>query len=123
VPEQYQQPTTKGEIALSLVHKLRAENHLPGYEGLIADNSYVTAHELVDGLKSLGMKLGELTMPDSSALLTEANRRLEWLGTALGLSHFEGRTWLGWHHHVSLVFVAYGFLAQEQIWANSATSR
>ena len=29
---------------------------------------------------------------------------------ALGLDHFEGRSWPGWHHHVSLVSVAHGFL-------------
>ncbi|MEV6013394.1 IS701 family transposase [Streptomyces sp. NPDC051976] len=28
---------------------------------------------------------------------------------ALGLAHFEGRTWNGWHHHVTLVSVAHAF--------------
>lgn len=28
----------------------------------------------------------------------------------LGLDHFEGRSWQGWHHHVTLVGLAYGFL-------------
>jgi SRSO17 transposase len=28
----------------------------------------------------------------------------------LGLDHFEGRSWRGWHHHVTLVFVAWAFL-------------
>jgi SRSO17 transposase len=28
----------------------------------------------------------------------------------LGLDHFEGRSWRGWHHHVVLVFLAYAFL-------------
>ena len=29
---------------------------------------------------------------------------------ALGLDHFEGRSFPGWHHHVTLVSVAHGFL-------------
>ncbi|HZH28296.1 MAG TPA: IS701 family transposase [Azospirillaceae bacterium] len=29
----------------------------------------------------------------------------------LGLDHFEGRSWRGWHHHVTLVMLAYAFLA------------
>jgi SRSO17 transposase len=33
----------------------------------------------------------------------------------LGLDHFEGRSWRGFHHHVALVMLAYGFLALEQI--------
>jgi SRSO17 transposase len=28
----------------------------------------------------------------------------------LGLDHFEGRSWQGWHHHVTLVLLAYAFL-------------
>ncbi len=28
----------------------------------------------------------------------------------LGLDHFEGRSWRGWHHHVALVLLAYAFL-------------
>lgn len=28
----------------------------------------------------------------------------------LGLDHFEGRSWRGWHHHVVLVLMAYAFL-------------
>jgi SRSO17 transposase len=32
----------------------------------------------------------------------------------LGLDHFEGRHWLGWHHHVCLVSIAYAFLRYEQ---------
>lgn len=33
----------------------------------------------------------------------------------LGLAHFEGRSWRGFHHHVCLVMLAYGFLALEQL--------
>jgi SRSO17 transposase len=32
----------------------------------------------------------------------------------LGLDHYEGRQWLGWHHHVCLVNIAYAFLRSEQ---------
>lgn len=32
----------------------------------------------------------------------------------LGLDHYEGRHWLGWHHHVCLVSMAYAFLRAEQ---------
>ena len=28
----------------------------------------------------------------------------------LGLDHFEGRSFLGWHHHFTLVMLAYAFL-------------
>jgi hypothetical protein len=28
----------------------------------------------------------------------------------LGLDHFEGRSWTGWHHHVTMVMLAHLFL-------------
>jgi SRSO17 transposase len=50
-------------------------------------------------------------------------RRLRWrveqdyreLKGALGLDHFEGRSFPGWHHHVTLVSVAHGFLTLERL--------
>jgi len=32
----------------------------------------------------------------------------------LGLDHFEGRSWQGWHHHVAMVTLAFAFLRLEQ---------
>jgi SRSO17 transposase len=32
----------------------------------------------------------------------------------LGLNHFEGRSWRGFHHHACLVMLSYGFLVLEQ---------
>jgi SRSO17 transposase len=33
----------------------------------------------------------------------------------LGLDHFEGRSWPGFHHHATMCFLAYGFLALERL--------
>jgi SRSO17 transposase len=41
----------------------------------------------------------------------------------LGLAHFEGRSWRGFHHHACLVMLAYGFLALEQRRARRERSR
>jgi SRSO17 transposase len=37
------------------------------------------------------------------------------LKDALGLDHFEGRSYPGWNHHVTLVSVAHGFLTAERL--------
>jgi hypothetical protein len=34
---------------------------------------------------------------------------------ALGLFHFEGRTWNGWHHHVTLVSVTHAFRTLQRL--------
>jgi SRSO17 transposase len=33
----------------------------------------------------------------------------------LGLDHYEGRTWTGWHHHVTLTMLAHAFLTLEAL--------
>jgi SRSO17 transposase len=37
------------------------------------------------------------------------------LKSGLGLDHFEGRTWSGWHHHVTLASVAHAFCTLERL--------
>lgn len=34
---------------------------------------------------------------------------------ALGLAHFEGRTFTGWHHHVTLISVAHAFCTLQRL--------
>ena len=41
-------------------------------------------------------------------------RDYEELKHELGLGHFEGRGWRGFHHHATLCIAAYGFLAAER---------
>jgi SRSO17 transposase len=39
----------------------------------------------------------------------------------LGLDHFEGRSWRGLHHHLTLCFLAYAFLARLRLQASKKT--
>ena len=34
----------------------------------------------------------------------------------LGLDHYEGRSWQGWHHHVTMTMLAFGFLTLEALY-------
>ncbi|WP_016695792.1 IS701 family transposase [Rhodococcus rhodochrous] len=45
------------------------------------------------------------------------------LKTGLGLDHFEGRSWLGWHHHVTLVTAAHLFLTSLRLTDPKAVGR
>lgn len=64
------------------------------------------------------------SLPETTPLVELVRlARLRWrveqdyreLKGALGLDHFEGRGWVGWHHHVTLVSVAHGFLTLERL--------
>ena len=37
------------------------------------------------------------------------------LKDGLGLDHFEGRSFAGWHHHVTLVAVAHAFVTSQRL--------
>ena len=51
-------------------------------------------------------------------------RDYEELKQELGLGHFEGRNWRGFHHHATLSIAAYGFLVLERcLFSPSANSR
>ena len=39
----------------------------------------------------------------------------------LGLDHYEGRRWQGWHHHVTLTMMAFAFLALERLRAKKTS--
>ncbi len=119
VPEGHRRPASKGEIALSLIDELRAEGRAPGLGRLVAEKGYAAAHELIDGLAGRGLAAAGGSGEDPDGTVAEAQRRFDGLRGALGLDHFEGRTWVGWHHHVSLVFTAFAFLTAER----AATSR
>ncbi|OKI85209.1 IS701 family transposase [Micromonospora sp. CB01531] len=45
------------------------------------------------------------------------------LKTALGLDHFEGRSWIGWHRHVTLAAAAQLFLTQLRLTRPKATGQ
>ena len=51
---------------------------------------------------------------DMAKLRWRIERDYEELKSELGLAHFEGRGWRGFHHHAALCIAAYGFLIREQ---------
>ncbi|HMI57102.1 MAG TPA: IS701 family transposase [Gemmatimonadaceae bacterium] len=50
-------------------------------------------------------------------------RAYEELKGELGLDHFEGRSFPGWHHHVSVVLSCYAFIVSERVRRFSPTAR
>jgi SRSO17 transposase len=53
----------------------------------------------------------------------KTERAYEELKGELGLDHFEGRSYTGWHHHISVVLCCYAFVVAERVRAFSPQSR
>jgi SRSO17 transposase len=51
---------------------------------------------------------------DAAKLRWRIERDYQELKQEVGLGHFEGRGWRGFHHHATLCIAAYGFLISER---------
>jgi SRSO17 transposase len=106
IPEEARKPASKAELALAMIDEVRAEGRLPGSGAVATEQAYT--QDFGEASKPRGLLLAE-----GSEWLAAARERFDEVRTGFGLDHFEGRTWTGWHHHVSLVFTAYAFRAGE----------
>ena len=61
---------------------------------------------------SADTRLRELV--DLAKLRWRIERDYQELKQELGLGHYEGRGWRGFHHHATLAIAAYGFLISER---------
>src|SRR6058998_1812510 len=65
-------------------------------------------------LSTLPATAGIEELVATARLRWRIERDFEELKQELGLGHFEGRGWRGFHHHASLCIAAYGFLVAER---------
>ena len=65
-------------------------------------------------LSNLTASISVRKLVATAKLRWRIERDYEELKQELGLGHFEGRNWRGFHHHASLCIAAYGFLVVER---------
>ena len=65
-------------------------------------------------LSNLPADVGFARLVDRAKLRWRIERDYQELKQELGLGHFEGRGWRGFHHHATLCIAAYGFLIRER---------
>jgi SRSO17 transposase len=65
-------------------------------------------------LSTLDKKLSFRDLVDIAKMRWRIERDYQDLKQEIGLGHYEGRGWLGFHHHGTLCIAAYGFLVSER---------
>lgn len=65
-------------------------------------------------LSTLPANTTRRTLVDTAKLRWRIERDYQELTQELGLGHYEGRGWRGFHHHATLCIAAYGFLIAER---------
>jgi SRSO17 transposase len=65
-------------------------------------------------LSTLSENIAFRDLIDFAKLRWRIERDYEELKQELGLDHYEGRSWRGFHHHATLCIAAYGFLISER---------
>ena len=65
-------------------------------------------------LSTLPEEIGFARLVDLAKLRWRIERDYQELKQELGLGHYEGRGWRGFHHHATLCIAAYGFLMAER---------
>jgi SRSO17 transposase len=121
VPPEHRDPISKSGLALRILDQLLTER-VPLAHVLVAP-TFAASAKWTDGLARAGFSSRASTSDQvifsrfaEGALpvhVREAARRADdgWtrLREDLGLDHFEGRSWRGFHHHACLVVLAAGF--------------
>jgi SRSO17 transposase len=64
---------------------------------------------------TLPEEIGFARMVELAKLRWRIERDYQELKQELGLGHYEGRGWRGFHHHATLCIAAYGFLVAERV--------
>jgi len=65
-------------------------------------------------LSTLPANISRRALVDAAKLRWRIERDYQELKQELGLGHYEGRGWRGFHHHATLCIAAYGFLISER---------
>lgn len=66
-------------------------------------------------VSNLPPKTSLLQLVRTAKLRWRVERDYQELKDELGFDHYEGRSWMGWHHHVTLTMMAHAFLTQERL--------
>jgi len=95
-------------------HRYHLKTELPPDEWLLIEWPQGEKEPTKYWLSNLAEAISLKDLVDLAKLRFKVDRDYQELKQELGLGHFEGRGWRGFHHHGALCIAAYGFLVAER---------
>lgn len=95
-------------------HRYDRRSDLPPEEWLLIEWPEAEKEPTKYWLSTLSEETSLEEMVDRAKIRWRVERDYQELKQEVGLNHFEGRGWRGFHHHASLCIAAYGFLVAER---------
>jgi SRSO17 transposase len=102
-------------IRVEPAHGYRQNNPLPPGQWLLMEWPDVRRSRQNSGLPISPPQAGLRRLVCLAKTRWRVEQNYQQLKEELGLDHYEGRGFLGWHHHVTMNMMAYGFLLLETI--------
>ena len=100
--------------AMSVRVKAKHERRIGPEERLVVVRT-VEAHPRIDyALSNAPLEVGLSELVEVRAHRSWIETALEWSKGEAGLAHYEVRSWVGWHHHMTLALLASWFLELER---------
>jgi SRSO17 transposase len=96
------------------VAPIRERSEVPAKEWLLIEWPEGEKEPTKYWLSTLPRSISFRNLVDAAKLRWRVERDYEELKQEVGLGHFEGRGWLGFHHHATMCIAAYGFLISER---------
>jgi len=104
---------TKGPISadFAFVRAARKRRRRPGHEvWVIFRRSVSDPTEIKYYLSNAPAEIAKTDLVRQAGLRWPVETAIEEAKSELGMDHYETRTWRGWHHHMTLTFLAHHFL-------------
>jgi SRSO17 transposase len=104
---------TKGPISadFAFVRAVRKRRRRPGHEvWVIFRRSVSDPTEIKYYLSNAPAEIAKTDLVRQAGLRWPVETAIEEAKSELGMDHYETRTWRGWHHHMTLTFLAHHFL-------------
>jgi SRSO17 transposase len=106
VPESARLASGKAAVAVELIDAVRAAGLRA--DAVVCGPGWQASEELHSAASARGLACEDDLPGQWAEAFRKGRSRLE----ELGLGHFEGRSWRGFHHHACLVMLAHGFDAE-----------